>query len=289
VTDATRARHTRGVILMLAAVGAFAIMDALMKQLATRYPALQVASLRGLSSLPFLLLSLIGSGRWHLLRPVNVRLHILRGALAIFMLWGFVWSLDRGSMSATYAVFMCAPLLVVGAATFVLKERVDAHRIGAIVAGLAGVMIMLNPTAEGLATAAGLASLAAAFAYAFQVVTVRLLARTDSTPSMVFWFLVIVGIGAGLLAAPDWVSVRASDVSWILAIGLAGYVGQHLITEAFRLAPASLVAPFEYTALVWAVGIDWVVWTVLPTARLLTGSAIVVSAGLYVLYRERAR
>ena len=131
--------------------------------------------------------------------------------------------------------------------------------------------------------------LAAAIAYAFQVVSVRLLARTDSTPSMVFWFLVIVGIGAGALAAPDWVAVRLADLPWILAVGLCGYIGQHLITEAFRLAPASLVAPFEYPALVWAVGIDWVVWQTLPTARLLAGSAIVVAAGLYLLYRERSR
>jgi drug/metabolite transporter (DMT)-like permease len=85
------------------------------------------------------------------------------------------------------------------------------------------------------------------------------------------------------------VAIAAGDGWWIAAIGLTGWAGQYLITEAFRLAPASLVAPYEYTALVWAVGFDWAIWQVLPGARMLAGSAIVVGAGLYLLQRERLR
>jgi drug/metabolite transporter (DMT)-like permease len=85
------------------------------------------------------------------------------------------------------------------------------------------------------------------------------------------------------------VPIVAADWPWILAVGLTGWAGQYLITEAFRLAPASLVAPYEYTALVWAVGIDWAVWQALPGARMLVGSAIVVGAGLYLLHCERQR
>jgi len=83
------------------------------------------------------------------------------------------------------------------------------------------------------------------------------------------------------------VPIVAGHWPWIVAIGLTGWAGQYLITEAFRLAPAALVAPYEYTAMVWAVGIDWVVWQTLPGARTLIGSAIVVGAGLYLLHRER--
>ena len=106
---------------------------------------------------------------------------------------------------------------------------------------------------------------------------------------MVFWYLLLLSIGAGALAAPGWISIRAEHWPWIAAVGLTGWAGQHLITEAFRLAPASLVAPYEYTAMIWAVGIDWIVWQVLPGARMLAGSAIVVGAGLYLLNRERKR
>ena len=282
-------RRLRGVLLMLAAVGVFSIMDAVMKQLTVRYPAIQVASLRGLSSLPFVALPYAVMGQLGLLRPVRIGLHLVRAAPAVVMMWGFVWALARASMADTYAVFMCAPLLVVLAASIMLGEKVDRHIWFAILAGLAGVYVMLEPSLSGFASLAGLATLVAALAYAVQVVMVRVLARTDTTAAMVFWYLLLLSIGATALAAPAWVPIVAADWPWILAVGLTGWAGQYLITEAFRLAPASLVAPYEYTALVWAVGIDWVVWQALPGARMLVGSAIVIGAGFYLLHRERQR
>jgi drug/metabolite transporter (DMT)-like permease len=283
------ARRLRGVLLMLAAVGVFAIMDALMKQLTGSYPTLQVACLRGASSLPFVVMPYLLTGKLHLLRPVRFGLHILRAALAIVMLWGFLWALARASMADTYAVFMSAPLLVVLAASVMLREKVDRQLWFAILAGLAGVLVMLKPSVAGIASLAGLATLLSALAYAVVVVLIRILSRTDTTASMVFWYLLMLSIGAGALAAPGWVSIRGEDWPWIAAVGLTGWAAQHLITEAFRLAPASLVAPYEYTAMVWAVGIDWVVWQVLPGPRMLVGAATVIGAGLYLLNRERKR
>lgn len=257
--------RVRGVLLMLAAVGVFSVMDALMKQLSGRYPAIQIACLRGAASLPFVLLTYAWTRELRWLKPVRFGLHLLRAALAVLMLWGFLWALARASMADTYAVFMCAPLLVVLVASLLLGERVNLHHWLAILTGLGGVFVMLRPSLEGLASLAGLATLGSALAYAVIVVLVRVLARTDTTASMVFWYLLM------------------------LAIGLTGWAGQYLITEAFRLAPASLVAPYEYTALVWAVGLDWAIWQVLPGARMLAGSAIVVAAGLYLLHRERMK
>ena len=284
-----RADRLRGILLMLAAVGVFSIMDALMKQLTLRYPPLQVAFLRGASSLPFVFLTYFLTGRLRMLRPVRWGLHVLRALFAVLMMWGFLWALARASLADTYAIFMSAPLLVVLAASMLLGEKVDRHLWFAIVVGLAGVIVMLRPSTEGIVSLAGLAALASALAYALVVVMVRFMARTETTASMVFWYLVMLSIGAGALAAPGWVPIASSDAYWILAIGLAGWAGQHLITEAFRLAPAALVAPYEYTALLWGIGIDWVVWQALPGARMLVGACIVVSAGLYLLHRERQR
>jgi drug/metabolite transporter (DMT)-like permease len=275
--------------MMLAAVGAFSIMDALMKSLTLRYPAVQVAFLRGASSLPFVFFSYALAGRLSALRPVRFGLHVLRAAFAVLMLWGFLWALSRASLADTYAVYMCAPLLVVLAGSLMLGERIAKHVWIAIFTGLAGVFVMLKPSVEGFASLAGLAALGSALAYAIVVVMVRILARTETTASMVFWYLVLLAAGALIIALPGWVAIIAADWPWIVAIGLAGWAGQHLITEAFRLAPASVVAPFEYSALVWGVAIVWVVWQALPGARMLAGSAIVVGAGLYLLYRERAR
>jgi drug/metabolite transporter (DMT)-like permease len=283
------ARRLRGVLLMLAAVGVFAIMDAVMKKLTGHYPPLQVACLRGASSLPFVVMSYLLTGKLHLLRPVRFGLHLLRAALAIVMMWGFLWALSRASMADTYAVFMSAPLLVVLTASLMLGEKVDRHLWFAIFVGLAGVFVMLRPSLSGFVSLAGLATLLSALAYAVVVVLVRVLARTDTTASMVFWYLLMLSIGAGALAAPGWIPIAGEHWPWIAAVGLTGWAGQHLITEAFRLAPASLVAPYEYTAMIWAVGIDWIVWQVLPGVRMLAGAAIVVGAGLYLLNRERKR
>jgi drug/metabolite transporter (DMT)-like permease len=273
---------------MLTAVGAFSIMDALMKVLTARYPAVQVAFFRGAASLPFVFLSYALAGRLRELKPVRFGLHVLRAAFAILMLWGFLWALARASLTDTYAIYMSAPLLVVLAASLLLGERINRHVWLAIFAGLAGVYVMLKPSVEGFVSLAGLAALGSALAYAVVVVMVRILSRTETTASMVFWFLVMMAAGAGAIALPGWVAVLAADWPWIAAIGLAGWAGQHLITEAFRLAPASVVAPFEYTALVWGVAIDWVVWQALPGTRMLTGAAIVIGAGLYLLHREHA-
>ncbi len=282
-----RADRLRGVLLMLVAVGVFAVMDACMKHISIRYPAIQIACLRGLSSLPFVVLMYSLTGQVRLLRPVRFGIHLLRGVLAIAMLWGFLWALARASMADTYAVYMCAPLLVVLVAALLLGEKVDRHTWLAVITGLAGVFVILKPSVEGIASLAGLATFLSAIAYAFVVVLVRVLSRTETTASMVFWFLLMLSIGAGLLAAPVWVPIVVSDWVWIAGIGLTGWIAQHLLTEAFRLAPASLVSPFEYTALLWAISIDWVVWQALPGARMLAGSAIICTAGLYLLLRVR--
>lgn len=282
-----RGERLKGVTLMLAAVGTFAVMDALMKHLTVRYPAIQVACLRGASSLPFVFFSYLVTGRLGQLRPVRYGLHLARAVFALFMLWGFLWSLARASMADTYAIFMSAPLLVVMTAAILLREKVNRHVWLAIAAGIAGVVVMLRPSASGFASLAGLAALAAALAYAVVVVMVRVMSRTESTAAMVFWFLFALAAGAGALAAPDWVPIAGSDWPWIVAVGIAGWAGQHLITEAFRHAPASAIAPYEYTGLVWALVIDLAVWRTLPSGRMLAGAAIVVAAGLYLLHRQR--
>jgi len=280
--------HLRGIGAMLVAIAFFSFMDALMKGLTVHYPALQVASLRGFASIPFVLAAVAVRGRWGRLRPVNIRLHLVRGVLAIVMLAGFIYALARLSMSDAYSLFMCAPLLVTALAVPLLGEKVRAPQWIAIAVGLAGALVMLRPTGAGFASAGGFAALIAAVAYALAVLTVRKLARTDTTESMVFTFTVLLALGAGVLAVPGWVSVEWARDGWLIAgLGLTGAIGQHFITEAFRHAPASTIAPFEYTAMVWAIAIDFAVWQVLPGALTLVGSAIVIGAGVYLIRRER--
>lgn len=282
-----RAGRLRGITLMIAAVGIFGVMDALMKALAASYPPMQIACLRGASSLPFVLATCLATGRLGDLRPRRLHLHALRAIVSILMLWCFVWALSRMSLANTYAITLSAPLLVVPCAMLLLGEKSDRHVWAAVLVGLGGVLVALNPAASGFASLPGLAALASALGWAIVVVMVRLLAATEKTASMVFWFLLLLALGAGALAAPGWVEIVPGDWPWIALLGLAGWAAQHLVTEAFRLAPAATVAPYEYLSIVWGAGIDWVVWRTVPGARVVAGAAIVVAAGLYLFERHR--
>jgi drug/metabolite transporter (DMT)-like permease len=277
----------RAVAAMLIAVACFAAMDAMLKQFAAHYPALQVSAMRGAASLPFILLPVAIMGRWRELRPVRWPLHLLRGLLSVVMLVGFVYAVRVLSLADAYSVFFVAPLLVTALSVPILGESVDWRRWAAIFIGLAGVLAMLRPSGAMLTTLGALGALASAAAYAVSAITVRVLHRTDTTASMVFWLMLMLTVFAGALAAPGWIALRAEHWPWLGTLGVAGALGQHFITQAFRYAPASVVAPFEYTALLWGIAIDWAIWTVLPSARMFFGAGIVVASGLYLIWRER--
>lgn len=272
---------------MLVAVACFAAMDSLLKLLSEHYAALQVAFIRGAAALPFVLAPVLVRGRLARLKPVNLRLHLLRGALSIVMLMSFVLAVRESSLASTYAIFMCAPLLVAALSAPMLGEKVAGAQWGAIGVGLAGVLLMLKPTDGQWATTGALWALLAVAGYTLSVVTLRILARTDSNESMVFWFTAMLAVGAGLLSVPVWRALQWVHAPVMAGVGLFGALGQHFITVAFRAAPAATVTPFEYTALVWGVVLDVAIWSVWPSAITLLGGGIVIGAGLYLIERER--
>ena len=273
---------------MLLAVLLFALMDAGLKLLSAKYPPLQVAALRGLSSLPFVLAwALLTVPPGSLLR-IHWPLHLLRGALGVAMMAGFVYGLRGMPLSTAYAITFVAPLLVTAMAGPLLKERVGLGRWLAIGIGLTGVLVILRPTGEGMMTAGGLAVLVAAICYAAGAITVRLLAQRDSTQAMVVWFMALLSAAALVLAWPGWKPLAAAD-GWIIAgIGVAGSLAQVALTEAFRRGEASLIAPLEYTALIWGVALDVALWGVLPDGVTWVGAGIIVASGFYLLRREPA-
>jgi len=272
---------------MIAAVAAFSFMDALLKLLAARYPPMQVAALRGATSLPFTLLPVLLAGRLGDLRPRRWPMHLLRGLLSVVVLGGFIYAVRVLSLANAYAVFLSAPLIVAALSVPVLKERINWRNWLAILAGLGGVLIMLRPSASGLNTLGALAALLGATAYAVSALAVRVLTRTDTTVSVVFWTIGLMTVFTAAIAAPGWVPIAPAHWEWLLALGLLAAIGQYLLTEAFRSAPPSIVTPFEYTALLWGIAIDRVVWHVSPSARMCCGGGLVIASGLYLIWHER--
>ncbi len=283
--------NLRSIVAMVIAVGCFAFMDAVLKALSARYPVLQIACLRGLTGLPLVLAYISWRRAWHTVWRVRWPLHLLRGVLGIVMLSLFTLGVRSLPLAATYTLFFIAPLLITVLSVPILKERVPAAHWWAVAIGFVGVLIALQPRGQdlqaGFFTVGGLAVLGAAACYAVAAIAGRLSSRTDSSESLILWMMVVVVLGAGALAAPDWVAVDSSDAPLLLALGLTGFGGQLAITEAFRHGQASAVAPFEYTALAWGVGLDWVIWHTLPQAHTWLGAAIIIGSGIYLVRREK--
>jgi drug/metabolite transporter (DMT)-like permease len=278
----------RGIVSMVAAVFAFSLMDALMKRVSVHYGPLQVSCMRCVSSLLCLLLTLAWQRSWASLRAAMPLLHLMRAALGIGMLATFVYAVHLLTLAQTYSVILMAPLLMTALSVPLYGEKVSGRRWLAIVVGLSGVLVILQPWGQKvISLAAAGAAVIATICYALSALTVRTLGRGNSNMAMVFWYLALVSIGSGVLAIGDWRAVQPSDWLWLIGIGISGAVGQFWLTDAFRRAPPSVVAPFEYTSILWALAIDWVFWSATPSGGLLLGAGIVIASGIFVIWDER--
>jgi drug/metabolite transporter (DMT)-like permease len=279
-------KNVRGILGMLIAAALFSLMDTGLKLLSPHYPPLQVAAMRAMSSLPLVVAFVAWRGQLHTLLRVRWPLHLLRGVLGIAMLALFAFALRQLPLAEAYSIFFVAPLLITMMSGPMLGERVGRARWIAIGVGMLGVLVVLRPTGTGMFTLAGGAVLLAAASYAVSAITVRIVNRTDSLDSQLFWLMAMVAVGAGAMAWPHWVPVRREH-TWILCgIAVTGFLGQLSITQAFRHGEASAIAPFEYSALAWGLAIDWLLWRTLPDGWMLAGAAIIVGSGIYLVRHE---
>ena len=271
---------------MLIAVGMFSFMDTTMKMLSAHYPAPQVTALRALSSLPLLCCYMLYRGAFKGIFRVRWHLHLLRSVLGTGMLTAFAFGLSTLSLAEAYSIFFIAPALITALSVLILKEHVSTGQWVAIAVGLIGVIVVLRPEGTGFLSVGGLAVLAAAACYAASAINSRVLARTDSNEALMFWYLVMMAIGGLVISYRHWVPVRAEDGWVLLALALSGFFGQLAITRAFSTGKASIVAPFEYSALAWGVAIDWALWHTLPDGYTLLGAGIIIASGIYLVRRE---
>ena len=283
----TRHDNLRGAMAMLVAVGALALMDVCLKILSPHYSPMQVTAIRGMSALPIALVWVAVRGGFAPLLRARLPLHFLRAGLGIMMLATFTYGLRRLPLSEAYSIFFVAPLLITALASPLLGERVGRSRWIAIGVGFAGTLIVLRPTGSGTLSLSGLAILLCAIGYSLSAIIVRILAQRDSTPVMVFWLMILIAAGAGVLALPSWRPIQPEHWAPIAGIAVVGSLGQWAITEAFRRGQASFIAPLEYTALVWGVGLDYFIWHTLPAAVTFVGAAVIIASGVYLLRREK--
>ncbi|MDB5468006.1 MAG: permease of the drug/metabolite transporter superfamily, partial [Phenylobacterium sp.] len=179
-----------------------------------------------------------------------------------------------------------SPLFMTALSALILHERVGRHRWGAVLVGFIGVLIMVRPT-PGQADAVGIAlALAGALGAAGAMVAIRQIAGTERGPTIVFYFTAggtVLGLVGSLF---HWVTPDPLTLVLLICGGLVGGVGQLLLTEALRVAPVGVVAPFDYSQLIWATGFGFLVWGELPHPATIAGALVVAASGVYILHRE---
>ena len=274
---------------MLTGVAAFAFMDAGLKLLTAHYSAVQVASLRGLAALPVVLAWALYAGGARQLLRVRWALHLVRGVLSVGMMITFTFALKELSLAKAYSLFFVAPLIIAVLSIYLLGERVQRAQWLAVLIGFGGVLIVLKPDTIGFGWAGTLAVLGTALCYSLSSVLVKIIGRTDSTQSMVFWMTCMLAIGATLLALPNWQPIAREHLHILAGVAVTGAIGQWGITEAFKHAPAASVAPLEYSGLAWVMVIDYAVWSAIPSWRTVAGAAVIIACGLYLLRYESLR
>ena len=280
--------NLRSIAFMLCTVAMFSCMDAMLKVLSGSYPPAQVTAMRGWASLPLVCLYIAWRSEFHMVFNARLRwrLHLLRAVFGIMTMVLFVAGLKTMGLAEAYTLTFVSPMVITLLAAPMLQERVLPRHWFAIFAGLVGVLVALRPNHSGFLTVGALAVLAAAVTYATGSVLGRMISRTDPAVSLVFWSTASLAVGGSLLNWGQWVAVQPEHWPVLLGIAITGFVAQVAISEAFRHGQAAAVAPFEYSALAWAIALDWLFWHAVPDLYTLAGASIIIASGIYLIRRE---
>jgi drug/metabolite transporter (DMT)-like permease len=282
-----RSLPIRGVLYMLSAVTCLSILDVAVKVLVDdySYSVPQVGFIRYLIGICIATGIAWKSGGIASLRTSRPLGHGVRAALNLGTMVTFYYALKLMPLADCFAVAYAAPLFVTALSVPLLKERVGPRRWAAVLIGFGGVLFMLQPSGAGLNNGSLLA-LSSAFLYALTLITSRQLSSTERSHTILFYYscAVIIVMGAFM----PWYWRTPTWEHWLLFIvsGVAGSFGQFFLNQAFRYAEASLIAPLDYTGMIWAILFGFWVWGDIPTWVVLAGAAVVICSTVYIVRRE---
>jgi len=278
-----------GIGLMMLAMLLFEVMDAIAKWLVSNeMSAIQVIAIRSWILLPLILLILAIKGEVRELATRNPVQHLLRGCLGFFAPFAFFSSLKSLPLADATVVFFSSTFILTAASALFLKEHVGVHRWSAVGIGFGGVVIAMNPQGGGDVNAY-LLVLAATTIYAMIFISGKHLSKQDSVISLVFTLQLGMGLMATIALPWVWVAISWAEFAQLCLLSAIALVAHYLFAAAFARAEVSALAPFEYTALVWAVIIGYLLWQDIPSTEVWTGAAIIIACGLYVIHRESLR
>lgn len=295
----------RGILALVVGIAVFSLQDVILKRLSGDYPLYQAMIIRSLTAVPLLLIIVrVLDGRLSTITTPNWGWMFARGFLNFVAYTAYYLGLAAMPMADTVALFFTAPLFITIAAALVFKERIGPTNLLALLAGFAGMLMIFNPSASVFDPAALLPVLGA-FGYALTQLATRILGKTETAGAMTFWGNLTFLASALALAAVfgtgtydgathpslafltrGWQEMPVGDLLLFMACGFIASIGLSLLTYAYRVAPSSSVAPFEYSFIIWGVLWGWLFWAQLPTALAWAGIAALIGAGLLVIRAE---
>lgn len=275
-------------LCMALAAAAMVVMHALVRHVADELHPVQIAFFRNLFGLAFVLPFLVPAGLAQL-RPRRPGLLVLRGVTDAGAMMMFFTALSLAPLATVTALSFTAPLFATVLAVPILREVVGLRRALSVVAGFAGALIVIRPGAEGLVTAGALMTLASACFWGLALCLIKLLSRTETSVAITFYAASALIPVTFVAALPVWQTPSPQAFGWLVTMGALGTVGQLSISQAMRLADATVVMPLDFTRLLWAALLGMVLFAEVPDLATVVGGSIIFASVVYIAYRERAR
>ncbi len=283
-----------GILYKTIAIGMFTVMSGIVKEVSQTIPTGEVVFFRSFAALPIILIWLVLRGELSQgLKTKNLDLHMWRGLVgSTAMGFNFV-GLALLTLPEATALSYVTPIFTLILSAVILGERIRLIRISAVGVGLLGVLIMLSPqlssteTMQDTALIGSLCMLAAAAARGFVQIHLRKMAQIEATAAIVFYFSLTASILSLLTLPFGWVVPPLHTLFLLVSTGIIGGIAQILVTSSYRYAPASLLAPYDYTSMIFALFIGYVWFDEWPTLVILAGAGLVILANVVVILRER--
>jgi len=283
-------RAALGIAYRVAAMACMAVMAALVKWTGGRgIPVFEIIFFRNAFAFVPLGLYIWRTTGFSVLKTQRPWGHLTRSAIGLSaMVCGFS-ALQHLPLTEATAFNFASPLFMTALSALLLGEVVGRHRWGAVLVGFIGVLIMVRPEPGHLNVVGVSLALGGAVSAAGAMVAIRQIAATEKGATIVFYFTLAGTVLGAVGSLFHWVTPDPLTLAMLILGGLLGGVGQLLLTEALRVAPVGVVAPFDYTQLIWATAIGFLVWGELPHPATIVGALVVAASGVYILHREMRR
>ena len=292
VPDRTAPRPLVGIALKIAATLAFSLMAAIARWLGDAYPLGQVVFFRASFALvPIAVLMFVNRTSFRELKTERPLSHLLRSMAGVCAMFSYFAALTYLPLADVTAIGFASPLFVVALAALVLGEHVHVYRWSAVAVGFVGVLIMVSPhlgMGNANSPVFGLVfAFAAAIFSAFAMIAIRRMTSTESATAIALYFQLTCATVSLMTLPFAWVTPDRNGLLLLMLMGVLGGFGQLFMTNSYRFAQASLIANFDYVAMIWAILLGWILFSELPAPAVYLGSAIVIGSGVFIAWRER--